>query len=68
MSDSAVPDLPVDAFSYLVEEATSRAQFKMGEFRDLKAEQEAGRQRRSLARKNWTINSERRYPNYGRKV
>lgn len=65
--DTAVPDLPVEAISLLVEESTSRAQNKIAEFNDVKAEQEAGRQRRTLSRKNWKVNSGRRYPNYGKR-
>lgn len=65
--DTATPDLPVEAISLLVEEATSRAQSKVAEFNDIKAEQEAGRQRRTLSRKNWKVNSGRRYPNYGKR-
>ncbi len=64
--NNAVPDLPLDAESMLVEEATSRCQFKLGEVQDLKAEQEANRQKRSISRKAWRTNSDRRFPNYGR--
>lgn len=64
--NGAVPDLPLDAESMLIEEATSRCQFKLGEVQDLKAEQEANRQKRSISRKAWRANSDRRFPNYGR--
>ncbi len=66
-SNSAIPDLPLDAESLLIEEATSRCQFKLAEVQDLKAEQEANRQKRALSRKAWRTNANRRYPDYGRK-
>lgn len=66
-SNNAVPDLPLDAESLLVEEATSRCQYKLAEVQDLKAEQEANRQKRAISRKAWRTNADRRYPDYGRK-
>ena len=66
LEDDAVPDLPVDAYSQLVEEATSRAQWKDREFQDVSAIQEAGRQRRWMARKSWKVGGSTKYPNYGR--
>lgn len=65
--NNAIPDLPLDAESLLVEEATSRCQFKVAEVQDLKAEQEANRQKRAISRKAWRVNSNRRWPDYGRK-
>lgn len=67
MEDTFTPDLPVDAFSMLVEEATSKAQFKLRQFQDIKSEQEAVRQSRWMSRKNWRVDGGIRYPNYGRK-
>lgn len=66
-SNTAVPDLPLDAESLLVEESVSRCQFKLAEVQDLKSEQEANRQKRAISRKAWRTNSDRRYPDYGRK-
>ncbi len=66
-TDAAIPDLPEEAFTALLEEAKSRAMFKLKQTNDAKAEQEAGRQHRWLARKNWTVNGGVRYPDYGRK-
>jgi len=66
LENTHVPDLPADGFSLLIEEATSRAQFKMRQFIDTKAEQEAGRQSRKQSQKSWTVNGGARYPNYGR--
>ncbi len=65
--DSHVPDLPEEAFMALQEEAKSRAMFKLKQMTDSKAEQEATRQQRWLARKAWTVEGGVRYPNYGRR-
>lgn len=66
LSDSFVPDLPPDAFAYLVEEATSRCQYKLREFQDIKSEQESQKQARWLSRKSWRTSGGIRYPNYGK--
>lgn len=66
LRDNFVPDLPVDAFSLLLEESTSRAQFKMRQLVDNKAEQESGRQMRRQSRKSWTVAGGLKFPNYGR--
>lgn len=66
MEDSFVPDLPADAFSLLVEESTSRAQFKMRQMQDVKSEQEATKQSRWLSRKAWTVDGGIKYRDYGR--
>jgi len=65
--DTAVPDLPVDAQSMLIEEATSRCQAKIRQFNDVKSEQEAGRQRRWMSGKSWRVNGGMSYPNYGKR-
>lgn len=65
--DTFIPDLPADSFSLLLEESTSRAQFKLRQLIDTKAEQEAGRQMRRQSRKSWTVAGGLVYPNYGRK-
>jgi hypothetical protein len=67
-SDTFIPDLPDDAFTLLVEEAKSRAMFRLKQMVDNKAEQEAARQSNWLARKARRINGGIRYPNYGRKA
>jgi hypothetical protein len=64
--DSFVPDLPVEAFSALVEEAKSTAFLNIKQMANEKAEQKATRQNRWLARKAWTAHGGIRYPNYGR--
>lgn len=66
INDSFIPDLPADAFSLLVEESTSRAQFKMRQFQDVKSEQESTKQSRWLSRKSWTVHGGVRLRDYGR--
>ena len=67
MEDSFVPDLPEEAFSALIEEAKSKAMFKLKQMQDVKSEQEAGRQQRWLSRKAWRVHESEIYPNnYGR--
>lgn len=66
--DDFVPDLPDEAFSALIEEAKSKAAFKLAQKQDIKAEQEAGRQQRWLSRKAWKTHEKDLYPySYGRK-
>jgi len=67
LTDSFVPDMPVDAFSYLEEEATSRAQFKLRQIQDIKSEQSALKNSRRLSRKSWRTAGGIKYPDYGRK-
>lgn len=67
ISDDAVPDLPLEAFPALIEEAKSKAMFKLKQYQDSKAEQESKRQQSWLSRKAWTVNGGIKYPNYGRK-
>jgi hypothetical protein len=67
LSDTHIPDLPKEAFSALIEEAKSKAQFKLRQFTDSKSEQEAKRQQTWLSRKAWTVNGGIKYPDYGRK-
>ena len=67
ISNEFVPDLPMEAFSALIEEAKSKAQFKLKQMQDIKSEQEASRQQRWLSRKAWRVHGGIRYPDYGRK-
>jgi hypothetical protein len=67
MEDSFIPDLPPDAFSLLLEESTSRCQFKMRQFQDIKSENESKKQSNWLSRKAWVVDGGIKYPNYGRK-
>lgn len=66
-TDSFVPDLPAEAFTALIEEAKSKAAFKLKQEPDQKAEQEATRQQRWLARRARQVGGGIRYPNYGRR-
>lgn len=67
MEDDFVPDLPTEAFTALIEEAKSKAMFKLKQMEDVKAEQEAGRQQRWLSRKAWRVHENNLYPyNFGR--
>lgn len=67
MEDDFVPDLPEEAFSALIEEAKSRAMFRLKQTQDIKAEQESVRQQRWLSRKAWRINNKDIFPyNFGR--
>lgn len=67
LTDSFVPDVPPDAFAYLMEEATVRAQSKLREFQDVKSEQGSTSQARWLSRKNWRTSGGIKYPNYGKR-
>ena len=66
-SDTFVPDLPTEAFPALFHEALSVASVRLKQMPDQKAEQDAQRQQRWLARKSWKLQGGIRYDNYGRK-
>ena len=64
-----IPDLPLEAFPALIEEAKSKAFIRLKQMQDPKSEQEATRQQRWLSRKSWRVAEKDIYPfNYGRKV
>ena len=65
-TDDFKPDLPEYAFTALVEEAKSKAALRLAQKGDEKAEQEAGRQNRWIARNARRINGGIQYPSYGR--
>lgn len=65
--DDAIPDLPDEAFTALLEEAKSRAMFKLKQTADSKAEQESRRQQAWLSRKAWRVAGGIKYQDYGRK-
>ena len=67
MTDTFVPDLPVEAFPLLLAEAESYAFVVLKGVSNQKAEQRAQRQNVWLSRKNWTAHGGVRYPDYGRK-
>lgn len=66
-NDSFIPDLPVEAFPALINEAKSTAMFRLKQTQDFKAEKESIKQQRWLSRKAWRVNGGIQYPNYGRK-
>lgn len=66
-TDDAIPDLPAEAFSALIEEAKSTAFLTLKQMGNDKAEQKASRQQRWLSRKAWQAHGGIRYDNYGRK-
>lgn len=65
-ADTAIPDLPSEAFPALVEEAKSTAFLALKQTSNQKAEQKAGRQARWLSRKAWAANGGIQYESYGR--
>lgn len=66
-SDSAIPDLPDEAFALLTEESKATAFFTLKQMINDKAEQKSQRQNRWLSRKAWRVKGGLRYPNYGRR-
>ena len=66
-TDSFVPDLPIDAFSALLEESKSTAFITLKQMANQKAEQKAGRQQRWLSRKAWRAHGGIQYSDFGRK-
>lgn len=66
MTDTFIPVMPEEAFTLLVEESKAKASVKLRQIADPKAEQEATRQNRWLAGKQWRAHKGARSPNYGR--
>ncbi len=65
--DDFVPDLPIEAFSNLLEESKSTAFFTLKQMANSKAEQKAKRQSTWLSRKAWSAKGGIQYPDFGRK-
>ncbi len=65
--DESVPNLPIEAFPALLEEAKSTAFLALKQMANQKAEQKAKRQQSWLSRKAWTAAGGVQYPSYGRK-
>lgn len=65
-ADDAIPDLPAEAFTALLEEAKSRCFVKLKQQTDPTAATEARRQQAWLSRKAWRAAGGVKYPNYGR--
>lgn len=67
ISDSFVPDLPTQMFSYLLNEAKSTAFLVLKQSPNAKAEQHSVTQRRRMSQEAWRIKNGITYPHYGRK-
>lgn len=65
--DDFIPDLPIDAFSALLEESKSTAFITLKQMANQKAEQKASRQQRWLSRKAWRAHGGVEYSDFGRK-
>ena len=66
VSDTFVPDLPVEAFPMLIAEAKSACFARLKQAPDAKSEQQATRQKNWMSRKAWTAAGGIKFPNYGR--
>ncbi len=66
--DDHTPNLPLEAFPALINEATSRAMFKIDQTLDTKSEAEARRQDRYLSQKSWRTSDLKMFPKYGRRA
>lgn len=64
--DSFIPDLPDEAFTYLIEEAKSKSSMKIAQKADQKSEQESRRQAQKLSRKSWRVSGGIKYQRFGR--
>jgi hypothetical protein len=67
LEDSFVPDLPVQMFSYLHNEAKSTCFARLKQIADLKSEQVSVSQKRRMSQEAWKVVKGIQYPNYGRK-
>jgi hypothetical protein len=67
LTDNFTPDLPVQMFSYLLNEAKSTAFLTLKQMANQKAEQQSVSQRRRMSQEAWKITNGITYGNYGRK-
>lgn len=67
IEDNFIPDIPAEAFAYLIEETISRCQFKMRQFQDAKSEAESLKQSRWLSQHNFVVSGGIKFPNYGKR-
>lgn len=67
VSDTFIPDIPTQMFSYLLNEAKSTAFLILKQAPNQKAEQHSISQRRRMSQEAWRINKGISYPDYGRK-
>lgn len=66
MNDDFIPDLPSEAFTFLIEEAKSKSAAKIAQKADQKSEQESRRQNQWLSRKAWRVAGGIEYQRFGR--
>lgn len=67
ISDSFIPDMPVQMFSYLLNESKSTCFINFKQMANTKAEQNSISQRRRMSQDAWKIKNGITYPDYGRK-
>ena len=67
MVDTFTPDLPVQMFSYLLNEAKSTCFLTLKQMANQKAEQSSVSQKRRMSQEAWKLKNGISYPNYGRK-
>lgn len=67
ISDSFVPDLPTNMFSYLLDEAKAVCFVELKQTQNPKAEQHSISQRRRASQDSWRLAGGIKYPDYGRK-
>jgi hypothetical protein len=67
ISDTFIPDLPVQQFSYLLAEAKSNAFSILKQALNPKVEVNAKSQRNRMSQEAWKLNRGVTYPNFGRK-
>ena len=65
--DSFIPDLPVQMFSYLHNEAKSTCFARLKQIADAKSEQNSVSQKRRMSQDAWKIVKGIQFPHYGRK-
>ena len=66
ISDTAIPDLPTEAFIMLLEESKSKCSLKLRQVQDIKAEQESRKQSSWLSQKMWNVDGGIKYTSMGR--
>lgn len=67
LTDNAVPKLPEEAMSALLNTVISSASIKLRQQADVVAERHSQRQNRLLSQKQWKVHPNRIYPDYGRR-
>ena len=67
IDDGFIPDLPMQAFSYLLNEAKAVAFIDLKQTANSKAEQNSLTQKRRMSQKNWKLAGGIKFAGYGRK-